>query len=182
MRRGWTDPGHWAEDVLLGLGSNMGHRLDNLGLGIAALNAHSRVKVVRASEVFESEFVGEGKQDPYLNACVLMHTTLPPIKLLDVLKGIEQRCGRKPASHMQPRPLDLDILFFGNRSFKSKRLEVPHPRMKDRAFVLQPLVKLLPGKKFPDSGETVGSVCAKIQMINDNRLMVRADLCLFPPS
>jgi 2-amino-4-hydroxy-6-hydroxymethyldihydropteridine diphosphokinase len=180
MMRGPHDPGLWPEEILIGLGSNMGDRLKHLQVGIEALDTHPRISVVSTSRIFESEFVGDGVQDLYLNACLKLRTTLSPIDLLAELKALEQDRGRAPDSHMEPRPLDLDILFFGLRCFRSELLAVPHPRMKDRAFVLQPLAELVPSKKFPDSGETVARVCAKLQQENDNRLTVRADLYLEP--
>lgn len=178
MRRGPHHPGLWREEVCLGLGSNMGDRFEHLRLGIRALQDHGRVVVLSVSSIYESEFVGEGVQDPYLNACLCLRTTLTPNELLGLLKVIEEGRGRRPGSHMQPRPLDLDILFFGDRHFTSKGLIVPHPRMMERSFVLEPLAELVPGKKNPDSRETVAKVCANIPRQTDNRLMVRSDLYL----
>jgi len=181
MKRGPSNPGLWPEEILLGLGSNMGDRLAHLKSGIMALNDHNRISVHSISSVFESEFVGEGNQNLYLNACIQIRTTLSPKGLLDLIKVIEEGCGRRPNSHMQPRPLDMDILLFGQRHFISDNLVVPHPRMMDRAFVLEPLAELVPGKRFPDSRETVGIVCAKLKQQNETQLMVREDLSLPNP-
>lgn len=156
----------------------MGDRLGHLQQGIYTLASNPRIFVEAASSLYETDFVGEGEQDPYLNTCLQLRTTLSPHELLSVLKAAELDRGRKPASHMQPRPLDLDVLFFGSRHFCSDHLTVPHPRMAERTFVLVPLSEIAPGKRFPDSGETVARVCAKIQQDNENGLMVRDDLSL----
>ncbi len=180
VNRGPDYPGHWAEDVLLGIGSNMGHRLNHLQQGLDVLASDNRISIAAVSSVFESEFVGTGEQNSYLNACVMLRTTLSPNRLLVKLKVIEHSRGREPDSHMQPRPLDLDILLFGCRYFQSSILVVPHPRMLDRSFVLEPLTELVPNKKITDSSETVAKVCAKIRVTNENRILVRDDLSLSP--
>jgi 2-amino-4-hydroxy-6-hydroxymethyldihydropteridine diphosphokinase len=149
--------------VYLGLGSNQGDRLDHLRRAVRELSAHSGIEVVELSSVYETEYVGEGTQDPYLNACCRIRTNLEPEGLLDVLKSLEALHGRRPDGHMLARPLDLDILLYGNEIRFERDLSLPHPRLRDRAFVLEPLTEIAEKEKFPDSGETVGSACAKIR-------------------
>jgi len=151
------------ETVFLGLGTNVGDRLRHLQEAVFGLATHPEIQVTAVSRVYETEYVGPGHQDPYLNACVALRTRLEPAVLLAVLKGAEQRQGRLPGGHMQPRPIDLDILLFGDRVLNSPRLNVPHPQLRERAFVLEPLAELAGGQKFPDSGETIGDACAKIR-------------------
>lgn len=152
-----------VESVLLGLGTNQGDRLRHLRRALFALAVHPEIRVLAVSSVYETEFVGEGEQDPYLNACVEIETGLTPAVLLAVLKAAEAREGREPDGHQRPRPIDLDILLFGDRRLESARLCVPHKGMRDRAFVLEPLAEIAAGRTFPDSGETIGNACAKIR-------------------
>ena len=152
-----------AESVLLGLGTNLGDRLRNLRRALFGLAMHPEITVVAISRVYETEFVGDGEQDPYYNACVEIRTALAPAVLLAVLKGAEEREGRRPDGHMLPRPIDLDILLFGDRVLTADGLCVPHKGMRARAFVLEPLAEIAPERRFPDSGETIAAACAKIR-------------------
>jgi len=152
-----------AAAVWLGLGSNMGDRLENLRRAAFALALHPEVDVRRGSRVYETEYVGPGRQAPYLNACLEVRTALEPLVLLAVLKGLEERCGRRPGGHMLPRPIDLDILLWRDRSCSRDQLRIPHPRAAERAFVMLPLAELDGQEIFPDSGETIAAACAKIR-------------------
>jgi len=140
------------------------------------LGTHPEIKVTAVSRVYETEYVGPGRQEPYLNACVELGTRLEPGVLLAVLKGAEQRQGRVPGGHMQPRPIDLDILMYGKRVLTGPGLTLPHPQMRERAFVLEPLTELAPHVNFPDSGETIASVCAKIRRKSGPWIKVRKDV------
>lgn len=151
------------ETIYLGLGGNVGDRLANLRRGLFALMTHPEVRVEAFSRIWESEYVGPGAQAPYLNACVRARTTLAPAPLLAVLKGIEARLGRAPDTHLQPRPLDLDILLYGDRRGADPRLTLPHPRLAERGFVLAPLAELGADVVLPDSGETAGAAWARMQ-------------------
>jgi 2-amino-4-hydroxy-6-hydroxymethyldihydropteridine diphosphokinase len=169
------------EAVFLGLGTNVGDREAHLREALLALAAHPQIQVTSVSRVYETEYVGPGTQDPYLNACVELATCLEPSILLAILKGTEQRQGRQPDGHMRPRPIDLDILMFGDRVMMSDGLTVPHREMRDRAFVMEPLAELAPAVKFPDSGETIASACAKIRRKSGPWIKVRVDLNLDNP-
>jgi len=127
----------------LGVGSNLGDRAANIAAGIERLRGVPGVEVVAASPLHESEPVGGGRQPRFLNGAVHLRTTLSPHGLLDVCLAIEQERGRA-ARHGrdEPRPLDLDVLWFGGRTIDTARLRVPHPRMFDREFVLRPLREL----------------------------------------
>ena len=166
--------------VYLGLGSNMGDRLEHLRRAVFALATHPEITLLDVSGVFETEFVGEGSQDPYLNACVSVETRLAPEVLLAVLKGTELRHGRRPRGHLLPRPLDLDILIYGDEIRSREVLTLPHPRLRERAFVLEPLAQIAGKKKIPDSGETVGVACAKIRQKSGPWLKERRELRLLP--
>jgi 2-amino-4-hydroxy-6-hydroxymethyldihydropteridine diphosphokinase len=151
------------ETVYLGLGSNVEPRLDHLRRAVFALATHPEIELDAVSAVFETEYVGPGRQAPYLNACARLRTTLLPLVLLAVLKGTEERQGRAPGSHMRPRPIDLDILVYGDRICRGTRLTLPHPGLRQRGFVLEPLRDIAPDLVLPDSRETVADACARIR-------------------
>jgi 2-amino-4-hydroxy-6-hydroxymethyldihydropteridine diphosphokinase len=161
-------PGHLRppdgpEFVALGLGGNIGDRRHFLRLGLFALCTHAEIRVDRISRIWESEYVGPGRQDPYYNLVCTATTELAPAALLAVCKGIERRLGRRPGSHLEPRVLDLDILLFGARRGRDDSLTLPHPRLGERGFVLGPLAEVAPGAVLPDSGETADAAWARIR-------------------
>lgn len=169
------------ETVYLGLGTNIGDRAGHLKEALLALATHPEIQVKAVSRVYETEYVGPGTQDPYLNACVELATRLRPRVLLAILKGAEERQGRQLDGHMKPRTIDLDILMFGSRVINSDGLTVPHREMRDRAFVMEPLAELAATVKFPDSGETIAFVCAKIRRKSGPWIKTRVDLSLDNP-
>ncbi len=141
-----------AARVFLGVGSNQGDRLSHLR-GTEAELLERQVTVVRRSSVYESPYLGDGEPQPaYLNAVLEARTKLDPWQLLKVLQAIERCHGRRPASHMRPRPLDLDILFFAGQVCSAKSLTLPHPRLSERRFVLEPLAELGALDSLPTQG------------------------------
>ncbi len=164
----------------IGLGGNQGDRLGHLRAGIRALADHPDLELVAFSGVWETEYVGPGAQDPYLNACAVLRTALGPAALVAALKGIEAARGRAPDGHMRPRPLDLDLLLHGDFAGCDGPVTVPHPRARERAFVLEPLAEVAPDARFPDSGETVADACANIRRKSGPWLRRRAELSLAP--
>jgi 2-amino-4-hydroxy-6-hydroxymethyldihydropteridine diphosphokinase len=129
--------------VFLALGGNLGDRLANLRAAVAALNAHG-LQVRTSSSIWETEPV-PADQPAYLNAVVSIETDVEPHDLLDILKEIEAALGRRPGRRWGPRPVDLDILFYGAERFESARLTIPHLGIASRHFVLAPLAEVLPG-------------------------------------
>ena len=125
------------ETVFIGLGSNLGNRGENLRKAIDALAPH--VAVQKKSSIYESRPQGIGPQPLYLNMVIMGETTLLPLLLLGQLKKIEASLGRVENTHNLPRPIDLDIIFYGDTVMDMPELTVPHPRMHERAFVLAPL-------------------------------------------
>ncbi|MFO7655178.1 MAG: 2-amino-4-hydroxy-6-hydroxymethyldihydropteridine diphosphokinase [Candidatus Krumholzibacteriia bacterium] len=157
----WSRP-RFPLAAYLGLGANQGDRLGQLRRALFALLTHPELRVKRVSPVYETEHVGFEVQPPHLNACAAVETSLAPRVLLAVLKSTEQRLGRRPHSHLAPRPIDLDILVYGDRILHSDALTVPHPRLAEREFVLRPLADVAPRLVLPDRGETVTVACARI--------------------
>src|SRR5207302_125072 len=129
----------------LGLGSNVGDRRAHLEEAVAALSSH-RVPVLASSSVYETEPVGlVPDQRDFYNACIRVETGLEPEELLDACKRVERELGRKPGGLRHgPRPIDVDVLLLGDRKYSSPRLELPHPELSSRRFVLAPLLELDP--------------------------------------
>ncbi len=133
----------------LGLGSNLGDRLANLGRAVELLAAEAGVRVVRSSRVYETEPVGGPEQPPYLNAVIEVETDLGPRELLAACQRVEAALGRVRAERWGPRTIDVDVLTYGDARISEPGLEVPHPRMHERGFVLVPLAELDPDPPLP---------------------------------
>jgi len=153
--------------VGLGLGSNLGDRLRYLRLATFALAAHPELEVTAGSRVWESAYVGPGTQAPYLNLVLVARTELAPAALLALAKGLEQRLGRPAGGHLQPRTVDVDILLYGDRTGTDHLLTLPHPRLRERGFVLGPLAELQPQRVLPDCGETVAEAWSRMRAQED---------------
>ncbi len=128
----------------LGLGSNLGDRLANLQLALDALAAAPGVEVVAVSPVYETDPVGGPVQDDFLNAVVGIDTELAPRAVLELAMAVEQAARRVRTQRWGPRTLDVDVLTYGEAVIAEPDLEVPHPRMHERAFVLAPLHDVAP--------------------------------------
>lgn len=144
--------GRTAVDAYLSLGSNVGDRDEHLERAIVAITAIERVEVTGVSGVYETEPVGGVDQERYLNLVVAVHTDLRPDGLLDALQRVEEAHGRDRAVQQRwgPRPLDIDIVLYGDLELDEPELTIPHPRMHERAFVLIPLLEVHPGGALPD--------------------------------
>ena len=166
--------------IWLGLGSNQGDRLNNLNQAVTFVANHPQMRLVRCSRVYETAYVGPGTQDEFLNACVEICSDIDLFQMLNEFQALEKSLGRMADGHMKPRPLDVDLLLVDDLHHVSERLTVPHPRLHERLFVLEPLGDLAPLKKIPNSGETVGELCAKIRRKDGPAVMLRPDLVLEP--
>ena len=144
-------------EVYLGLGSNLGDRAKNIARALELLGERGRV--VAVSSLYETDPVGLAGP-LFLNAVGLYQTELGPQELLSFIKGIEARLGRKPV--LPPRPIDIDILIYGELAIKSESLTIPHPRLAERAFVLVPLAELAPELVVPGRGKKVSQLLAKV--------------------
>lgn len=153
-----NDAGEAGEEVLLSLGSNLGDRLGHLRSGVRELRSAVRVSAV--SPVVESEAQGvEGEQPDFLNAVVRARTRFGPGEMLRACLAVEDREGRRRPHPGAPRTLDVDLLFQGRRIVRSDRLTVPHPRWKERGFVLRPLLEVAAEWRDPETGRTVEEIC-----------------------
>lgn len=135
-------------NVFLCLGSNMGDRADNLKKALALINK-TVGKVVKQSHVYETEPWGLKEQEPFLNQVVMLNTMLDPRDLLDANTKIERELGRTRKEKNGPRIIDIDILFYGKRIIRDKGLEIPHPELHKRAFVLVPMLEIAPELEHP---------------------------------
>lgn len=148
--------------ALVALGSNLGCREAHLAHACARLRSHPEIGNLGVSRVYETAPVGPGDQGRYLNAAVRFETLLPPEALLDLLLEIEGERGRERSVRNAARTLDLDLLFYDTARFRTPRLEVPHPRLAERGFVLEPLCDLEPERRLAD-GETIAERAAALR-------------------
>ena len=132
--------------VFIGIGSNLGDRAKNINKALGFLEAVSGVKIVAVSSFSETE-PQESCGDNYLNAAVKIETDLEPQEFLDVLQQIEQLLGRRRPFKNAPRTIDLDILLYADRTVNSPGLTIPHPKMLERDFVMNPLLEIEPELK-----------------------------------
>jgi 2-amino-4-hydroxy-6-hydroxymethyldihydropteridine diphosphokinase len=139
--------------IYLSLGSNLGDRESNLRAALDRLPPH--VYVRRASPVYETAPVELTAQPWFLNQVIEAETDLSPTQLLFHTAGIERELGRTRDIPKGPRTLDIDILLYGDEIVDTPELDIPHPRMAERRFVLAPLADLAPGLRHPVSGLTV---------------------------
>jgi 2-amino-4-hydroxy-6-hydroxymethyldihydropteridine diphosphokinase len=146
--------------VYLSLGSNVGDREANLRVAIAAL-ADAGVRVTRVSSFYETEPVDFLEQAWFLNCAVQGETDVPAMELMRALRGIELRMGSKKLVAKGPRLIDMDILLYGSETIDTKELQVPHPRMHLRRFVLAPLAEIAPEAVHPNLKKTVKQLLAE---------------------
>ena len=147
-------------EIVLGLGTNLGDRLSNLRRGLALLATD--VLIERVSSLFETTPWGVADQPDFLNAVVLGSTRSEPHELLGRVKAIEVEAGRTPDERWGPRLLDIDILYYDDLLLDDPDLQIPHPRIGERAFVLVPLAEVGPNRRDARTGRTVVEMLASI--------------------
>jgi len=139
--------------VYIGLGSNLGDPEAQIRAAITALNECDEVSVIAQSSLYSSQPMGPQDQPDYINAVVEIDTTLFAHDLLNQLQHIEQQQGRVRERHWGERIIDLDMLVYGNNILDDDRLQVPHPGMTSRSFVLYPLAEIAPDLNIPSMGK-----------------------------
>ena len=137
----------------VGLGSNLDTPLDQLDAALQRLSQIRDTGLLRVSRYFRTRPWGREDQPDFVNAVAELSTTLSPVELLDALIGIEQAQGRIRIERWGPRTLDLDLLLYDSQSLESPRLQLPHPRMHERAFVLVPWLDVDPDAELTRNGE-----------------------------
>lgn len=155
--------------VFIGLGSNMGHKRDNMEQAAAAISNIPEVDLIRCSSLYQTEPWGKTDQDIFLNQVIEVETDLSAQELLRALQDIEIKMGRQRKEKWGPRIIDLDILLYGNEVMDDLDLQIPHPHMRERLFVLVPLYEIGPDLRFPDDGATIEEVLSSVIVREGNR-------------
>lgn len=146
--------------VFLALGSNVGNREENIEKAINLLS--EKISDIKLANLYETKPVGYMKQNNFLNTAVSGYTALSPSELFEFIKEIEKKTGRIERFRWGPREIDIDILLYGNQVYKDTNIEIPHPRLHERDFVLQPLKDLNPKLAHPITKRTVEDMLQSI--------------------
>ncbi|MXX14292.1 MAG: 2-amino-4-hydroxy-6-hydroxymethyldihydropteridine diphosphokinase [Gemmatimonadetes bacterium] len=141
--------------IYIGIGANLGDREKTLQDATGILNEKPEIAIIAASAVYETAPIGVVDQPYFLNAVLQVHTSLSARSLLNCLLAIERKFGRLRETRWGPRTLDLDILLYGDAIINQPGLQVPHPHLHERAFVLVPLCDLKPDLKHPVLGQSI---------------------------
>lgn len=161
----------------IALGSNLDDPESQLQRAVDALREHPALRLATVSSVYRSAPVGPGEQPDYLNAVLAAITDLAPLELLDALQAVENAQGREREERWAPRTIDLDILLYGDEVIDDPRLQVPHPAMAERNFVLVPLTDICsPEMKMP-AGKTLGELVEQCPPAPMERTRIRLETC-----
>ncbi|MDP8969312.1 MAG: 2-amino-4-hydroxy-6-hydroxymethyldihydropteridine diphosphokinase [Actinomycetota bacterium] len=168
-----------TEFAFLGLGSNLEDRLAHLQDAVDLLDALEQLRVDAVSSVYETEPVGGPEQDPYYNMAVRVATRRSPRGVLAACQEVERRLGRVRTVRWGSRTIDVDILLYGGRTVRRPYLQIPHPRLVERAFALIPLIEVAPGMVLPGGG-SLSAALAGLAPVTGIR-MIRSQVHLPAP-
>ena len=155
--------------VYIALGSNLGDRATNISRAVEAMNS-AGIRVTRQTALYLTEPVGVPGRAHFLNAVVEAETSLMPLQLLHALLKIERELGRRRITPHGPRTIDLDILFYGSSVIRGPELQVPHPRLAERRFVLVPLAEIAPEFRHPVLRKSIAELLAETPDRSEVRL------------
>jgi 2-amino-4-hydroxy-6-hydroxymethyldihydropteridine diphosphokinase len=147
----------------IGIGSNLGNKLGNCRRALEAIGSDGRNRLVRRSRFYRTEPVGKKDQEWFINGVAAVETTMGPRELLEFILSVEKGMGRARKERWGPRIIDLDILFYGGRVLKEEGLEVPHPRLHERRFVLVPLEEIAPDLVHPIFHRTISRILGELK-------------------
>lgn len=156
------------ETVYIGLGTNVGDKLENLRAAIELIRGVMNVTCL--SSIYQTAPWGYLDQEDFFNMAIEVHTELPPEALLGALKTMESDLGREKTFRYGPRSIDMDILIYGDLVYRSEALSIPHPKMIERAFVLAPLAEIAPNLLHPVMKKTISELYAFIDPTGIKRL------------
>ena len=146
--------------AFIGAGANLGEPVRQIRQAQDALRKSPGIKFLDASSLYRTQPMGPVEQPPFINAVFSLEAEIGPHDLLSLLLDIEQKMGRVRKERWGPRVIDLDLLFYGEEIIKEQGLEVPHPRLHERRFVLAPLAEIAPGFAHPVIKKTVSELLA----------------------
>lgn len=158
--------------AFIGIGTNLGDRAANYREAIRRIGALPGTRIVRQSSVYQTEPVGDELKHPFLNGAVEIETELAAEELMKRLLGIERTMGRTrttkrkprtPARKYRPRVIDLDLLFFDNDVLETRTLQLPHPRLHERRFVLAPMAELAPTLVHPARNKSISKLLVTLK-------------------
>lgn len=159
----------------LSIGSNKGEKKENLNQAIERLASHDMISVIDVSSFYKTQPQNFKDQDWFVNAAVKVETSAEPMALLEILKQIEVSLDKEgKAFRFGPRKIDLDIVYFEERVLKTDRLEIPHPRMHERCFVLRPMCDIGVDTIHPVLDKTPGQLLKKIEK-NESQKVILLD-------
>jgi 2-amino-4-hydroxy-6-hydroxymethyldihydropteridine diphosphokinase len=149
----------------IGLGSNLGESRSILVGAIDQLQLHPQIEIIAVSSWYQTAPIGPPQPD-YLNGCAILQTSLEPLDLLNNLHVIEAEFGRVRQEAWGARTLDLDLLLYDDQIIDLPNLQVPHPQMLKRGFVMIPLAEIAPETIEPRSGESIATLCNKLEYLS----------------
>ena len=148
--------------VYIGVGSNLGDKVGNCRRATEAIVSDGRNRIVQCSPLYQTEPVGKKDQGWFINGVFAVETSMEPGELLDFLLAAEKMMGRVRGERWGPRVIDLDILIFGHKVINEGALQIPHPRLHERRFVLAPLCDIAPNLVHPLLGKTISQILAEL--------------------